>query len=125
MNWRRSGVRSRSPHRGRPSHIEQHDSHKQDRWSAPASAYGGFCPDDRHYDVSEVFGLSFPRSIPATKWSMDKGTAHSDSMSARVVDYVYKGHDNYSMRLLVNGKFLIFDASRNLEEHYLVSSLLK
>ena len=85
----------------------------------------GFFPDERCYDSAESYGMTFPRSIPPTKWSLEKDVAHTDPMEAKVVDYVYKGADNFAMRLLANGKFIVFDAARSMNEHYLVSEMLK
>ena len=46
-------------------------------------------------------------------------------MDARLADYVYLGADNYAMRLVANGKFVMFEACRSMAEHQLVAAILK
>merc|ERR1739848_220996 len=45
-------------------------------------------------------------------------------MKVRLVDVLYEGERNYSLRLLANGRFMCLEACRSLDEYHLVHNLL-
>ena len=125
---RDSQRRSRSPRRdGSNQWPDGWSGGWSDTWSDTSSGKRdqyGFFPDASFYDTGSWYGMQFPRQIPATRWSNERDTAMTDPLEAKVVDYVWKGRENHSMRLLANGRFVMFEAAQSLGGHNLVSSLL-
>ena len=56
--------------------------------------------------------------------STHTNTAGIDPLEAKLSSYLYKGDNSYAMRLVANGRFVMMEACRSLDEYYLVNALL-
>ena len=61
----------------------------------------------------------------ATQWSAEKGSAGRDPLEEKVVDYLFKGKENWGMRLIANGRFVMFQLCRSLDEYNFTHAILK
>ena len=119
---RRTSRRSRSPRRkstGLPVETPPSTSSFEARYSIPKA----WSPDDIYLDRQQEYKLTLPRRVVATAWSRDLHIDHQPIEDVRLIDVLSRKQENWTLRLVANGRWVQFEGFRNRQEAYLWSSL--
>ena len=79
--------------------------------------------DDVYLDRQQKYKLTFPRRVVATAWSRDLHIDHQPIEDVRLIDVLSRKQENWTLRLVANGRLVQFEGFRNRQEAYLWSSL--
>ena len=119
---RRTSRRSRSPRRkstGLPVETPPSTTSFETRYPIPKA----WSPDDVYLDRQQEYKLTFPRRVVATAWSRDLHIDHQPIEDVRLIDVLSRKQENWTLRLVANGRLVQFEGFRNRQEAYLWSSL--
>ena len=119
---RRTSRRSRSPRRkstGLPAETPPSTSSFETRYPIPKA----WSPDDIYLDRQQEYKLTLPRRVVATAWSRDLHIDHQPIEDVRLIDVLSRKQENWTLRLVANGRLVQFEGFRNRQEAYLWSSL--
>ena len=67
--------------------------------------------------------MTFPRRVIATAWSCDLHIDHQPIEDVRLIDVLSRKQENWTLRLVANGRLVQFEGFRNRQEACLWSSL--
>ena len=67
--------------------------------------------------------MTFPRRVIATAWSRELQIDHQPIEDVRLIDVLSRKQENWTLRLVANGRSVQFEGFRNRQEAYLWSSL--
>ena len=84
-----------------------------------------FEPDDMHYDSNAVMQNVLPRLVLSTKWSRDNGYAGRDIQDIRATELAWDGLQNWSFRLLANGRYVAPEFLRSFKESVYCSAHMR
>ena len=119
---RRTSRRSRSPRRkptGLPVEAPSSTTSFEARYPLPKA----WSPDDIYLDRQQEYKLTFPRRVVATAWSRDLHIDHQPIEDVRLIDVLSRKQENWTLRLVANGRLVQYEGFRNRQEAYLWSSL--
>ena len=119
---RRTSRRSRSPRRkstGLPVETPPSTSSFETRYQIPKA----WSPDDIYLDRQQEYKLTLPRRVVATAWSRDPHIDHQPIEDVRLIDVLSRKQENWTLRLVANGRLVQYEGFRNRQEAYLWSSL--
>ena len=74
-------------------------------------------------DRQQEYKLTFPRRVVATAWSRDLHIDHKPIEDVRLIDVLSRKQENWTLRLVANGRLVQYEGFRNRQEAYLWSSL--
>ena len=74
-------------------------------------------------DRQQEYKLTFPRRVVATAWSRDLHIDHQPIEDVRLIDVLSRKQENWTLRLVANGRLVQFEGFRNRQEAYNWSSL--
>ena len=114
--------RSRSPRRkssGLPVETPPSTTSFETRYPIPKA----WSPDDIYLDRQQEYKLTFPRRVVATAWSRDLHIDHQPIEDVRLIDVLSRKQENWTLRLVANGRLVQYEGFRNRQEAYLWSSL--
>ena len=72
---------------------------------------------------NKEYKLTFPRRVIATAWSRELQIDHQPIEDVRLIDVLSRKQENWTLRLVANGRLVQFEGFRNRQEAYLWSSL--
>ena len=119
---RRTSRHSRSPRRkssGLPVETPPSTTSFENRYSIPKA----WTPDDIYLDRQQEYKLTLPRRVIATAWSRDLHIDHQPIEDVRLIDVLSRKQENWTLRLVANGRLVQYEGFRNRHEAYLWSSL--
>ena len=119
---RRTSRRSRSPRRrssGLPVETPSSATSFENRYPIPKT----WTPDDIYLDRQQEYKLTLPRRVVATAWSRDLHIDHQPIEDVRLIDVLSRKQENWTLRLVANGRLVQYEGFRNRQEAYLWSSL--
>ena len=119
---RRTSRRSRSPRRrssGLPVETPSSTTSFENRYPIPKT----WTPDDIYLDRQQEYKLTLPRRVVATAWSRDLHIDHQPIEDVRLIDVLSRKQENWTLRLVANGRLVQYEGFRNRHEAYLWSSL--
>ena len=61
-------------------------------------------PDEEHYDIQKLNGLTLPRTIRASSWTQLKDIEGCDPLTVPLSKLLYQGSENYWLRKLATGR---------------------
>ena len=112
---RRTSRRSRSPRRkstGLPLETPPSTSSFETRYSIPKA----WSPDDIYYLDRQQEYNTLPRRVVATAWSRDLHIDHQPIEDVRLIDVLSRKQENWTLRLVANGRLVQFEGFRNRQE---------
>ena len=74
-------------------------------------------------DRQQEYKLTFPRRVIATAWSRELQIDHQPIEDVRLIDVLSRKQENWTLRLVANGRLVQYEGFRNCQEAYLWSSL--
>ena len=80
--------------------------------------------DDIYLDRQQEYKLTFPRRVIATAWSRELQIDHQPIEDVRLIDVLSRKQENWTLRLVANGRLVQYEGFRNCQEAYLWSSPL-
>ena len=140
---RRRGRRSRSSRRDahRSSRASHHESkrpaglpvytgrvarqHKDASWESQFDLPSAWTSNAEILDTNLVYGLALPRQVISTAVSRANRTAGQPLQDLRLVDVLHNSAQNWSLRLLANGKACFLEFFRSRQECYFSSLVSK
>ena len=140
---RRRGRRSRSSRRDarRSSRVSHHESrrpaglpvytgraarqHKDASWESQFDLPSAWTNNAEFLDTNLVYGLALPRQVISTAVSRANHTAGQPLQDLRLVDVLHNPAQNWSLRLLANGKACFLELFRSRQECYFSSFVSK
>ena len=81
--------------------------------------------DQQHYDATESFGLTLPRTINSTRWADERHISNRSPFDVRLWEIMPFGADNYIFRSMAAGRWVGVEYVRNARESQLVGTFLK
>ena len=73
--------------------------------------------------TEQEYKLTLPRRVVATAWSRDLHIDHQPIEDVRLIDVLSRKQENWTLRLVANGRLVQYEGFRNRHEAYLWSSL--
>ena len=61
-------------------------------------------PDEEHYDIQKLNGLTLPRTIRASSWTQLKDIEGCDPLTVPLSKLLYQGSENFWLRKLATGR---------------------
>ena len=74
-------------------------------------------------DRQQEYKLTFPRGVVATAWSRNLHIDHQPIEDVRLIDVLSRKQENWTLKLVANGRLVQYEGFRNRQEAYLWSSL--
>ena len=81
-------------------------------------------PDEEHYDIKKLNGLTLPRTIRASSWTQLKDIEGCDPLTVPLSKSLYQGSANYWLRKLATGREVYVATMGEVSQVVFVSSIL-
>ena len=81
-------------------------------------------PDEEHYDIKKLNGLTLPRTIRASSWTQLKDIEGCDPLTVPLSKLLYQGSENYWLRKLVTGREVYVATMGEVSQVVFVSEIL-
>ena len=118
---RRASRRSRSPRRkstGLPVETPPSTTSFETRYPIPKA----WSSDDIYLDRQQEYKLTFPRRVIATAWSRELHIDHQPIEDVRLIDVLSRKQENWTLRLVANGRLVQYEGFRHRPHHRSPSS---
>ena len=111
----------------RPLLLPMHTSKfKEDAWtkdemdkSIPSEFYG----NDLYHDTNLVFGIPMPKRVMPTEWSQKHGISGKPIEEVAVIDVIFQGYRNWTLRHLAMGRPTDFTLSKHYDKARLMYAI--
>ena len=81
-------------------------------------------PDEEHYDIQKLNGLTLPRTIRASRWTQLKDIEGCDPLTVPLSKLLYQGSENYWLRKLATGREVYVATMGEVSQVVFVSEIL-
>ena len=81
-------------------------------------------PDEEHYDIQKLNGLTLPRTIRASSWTQLKDIEGCDPLTVPLSKLLYQGSENYWLRKLATGREVYVATMGEVSQVVFVSEIL-
>ena len=85
-----------------------------------------FISDADFHDKNLKWHLQFPKRVPTTQFSIERGSAGKEFTELKLIDFIANANSNpyesFAARLFANGKFAALEVARSAAEHALLVS---
>ena len=99
--------------------------HKDASWESQFDLPSAWTSNAEILDTNLVYGLALPRQVISTAVSRANRTAGQPLQDLRLVDVLHNSAQNWSLRLLANGKACFLEFFRSRQECYFSSLVSK
>ena len=81
-------------------------------------------PDEEHYDIQKLNGLTLPRTIRASSWTQLKDIEGCDPLTVPLSKLLYHGSENFWLRKLATGREVYVATMGEVSQVVFVSEIL-
>ena len=81
-------------------------------------------PDEEHYDIQKLNGLTLPRTIRASSWTQLKDIEGCDPLTVPLSKLLYQGSENYWLHKLATGREVYVATMGEVSQVVFVSEIL-